>query len=114
MDIENFSNDKTPVDLFLENIGLSEYSKLMKSNDINDIKILSELTESDFEKMGITSLGHRKTLLKSLRDELEPNDINTTVELLSEDSDKKKGGGVWAVVGVLLVIILAIIIVGAL
>ncbi len=118
MDKENQAIDRTPVDLFLEDIGLSEYSELMKENDITEVKILSELSEPDFEKIGISSLGHRKKILSSLREELNQDEIYSPVpnqaELAPSYEDKKKGGGgVWVVVGVLLAIVLIIIIVGA-
>jgi hypothetical protein len=118
MDIEDQTIGRTPVDLFLESIGLSEYSELMKENDITEIKILSELSESDFEKMGISSLGHRKKLLSCLRDQLKQDKETSTISetvLVPDDTDKKKGsGGIWAVVGVLIAIVLIIMIVGAL
>jgi class 3 adenylate cyclase/predicted ATPase len=49
---------------WLEVIGLGQYSDLLAENNI-DWDILPDLSEQDFEKIGI-SLGHRKKLLKAI------------------------------------------------
>jgi class 3 adenylate cyclase/predicted ATPase len=49
---------------WLRDLGLSRYEQTFRDNDI-DGDVLSDLTESDLEKLGI-SLGHRKKLLKAI------------------------------------------------
>src|ERR1700730_8894289 len=50
---------------WLRSLGLEEYEAVIRQNKI-DSEVLSELTESDLEKLGIP-LGHRKRLLKAIR-----------------------------------------------
>ena len=50
---------------WLTSIGLQQYLDNFQQNDI-DFEVLSELEETDLEKIGI-SLGHRKKILKYLR-----------------------------------------------
>src|ERR1700691_1661163 len=45
-------------------LGLGQYETLFRENDI-DSEVLSELTEGDLEKFGV-SFGHRKRLLKAI------------------------------------------------
>ena len=49
---------------WLSSLGLSQYETLFRQNDI-DAEILSELTDGDLEKFGV-SFGHRKRLLKGI------------------------------------------------
>lgn len=49
---------------WLENHGLGQYAQLFDENDV-DLEILPDLTEDDFENLGI-SLGHRKKLLRAI------------------------------------------------
>ena len=49
---------------WLRSLGLSQYETLFRENDI-DAEVLSDLTDGDFEKIGV-SLGHRKRLLKAI------------------------------------------------
>ena len=49
---------------WLRNLGLGQYENTFRENDI-DLEVLPELTEADFEKVGV-SLGHRKRLLKAI------------------------------------------------
>jgi class 3 adenylate cyclase len=48
----------------LKQLGLQQYSGVLTENDI-DFDVLTELKESDFEKLGL-SLGHRRKLLRAL------------------------------------------------
>ena len=50
---------------WLEQLGLGEYAVVFAENDIHD-RILPELTDADLKELGITALGHRKTLLKAI------------------------------------------------
>jgi len=52
---------------WLDQPGLGQYAGAFRANDI-DAELLSELTESDLERLGVTSLGHRKRLLKAIAD----------------------------------------------
>ena len=49
---------------WLRNLGLGQYEALFRENEI-DADILPELTEVDFEKLGVP-LGHRKRLLRAI------------------------------------------------
>ena len=50
---------------WLESLGLSEYAQRFAQNDI-DFSILADLTDQDLEKIGVTSLGHRRKILRSI------------------------------------------------
>jgi class 3 adenylate cyclase/predicted ATPase len=50
---------------WLERLGLSEYAQRFAENHI-DFAILSDLTDQDLEKIGVTSLGHRRKLLRAI------------------------------------------------
>ena len=49
---------------WLQRLGLSEYAQRFAENDV-DIEVLSELTDTDFDRLGV-SIGHRRKLLKAL------------------------------------------------
>src|SRR5215471_20929209 len=49
---------------WLEKLGMSEYVQRFAENDI-DIEVLSELTDTDFDRLSV-SIGHRRKLLKAL------------------------------------------------
>jgi len=51
---------------WLRGLGLGRYETVFRDNEI-DVEVLPELTESDFEKLGVP-LGHRKRLLKAIAD----------------------------------------------
>ena len=48
---------------WLEKLGMSEYAQRFADNDI-DFSILPDLTDQDLEKIGVTSLGHRRKILR--------------------------------------------------
>ncbi len=50
---------------WLEKLGLSEYAQRFAENDI-DFSILAELTDQDLEKIGVSSLGHRRKILRAI------------------------------------------------
>jgi class 3 adenylate cyclase/predicted ATPase len=52
---------------WLERLGMSEYAQPFAENDI-DFAILGDLTDKDLEKIGVTSLGHRRKLLRAIAD----------------------------------------------
>jgi hypothetical protein len=55
---------------WLEKLGMSEYAQRFAENDI-DFEVLSELTDTDFDRLGV-SIGHRRKLLKALTAGLAP------------------------------------------
>jgi hypothetical protein len=50
-------------DILLEN-NLGEYFDLFENDKLTDLEMISELTESDLEKLGISIMGDRKKILK--------------------------------------------------
>ena len=52
---------------WLKKLGMDEYAQRFAENDI-DFAILSDLTDQDLEKIGVTSLGHRRKLLRAIAD----------------------------------------------
>jgi hypothetical protein len=52
------------VAVWLRGLGFEQYETLFRENDI-DAEVLSDLTDGDLEKIGV-SLGHRKRLLKAI------------------------------------------------
>jgi class 3 adenylate cyclase/tetratricopeptide (TPR) repeat protein len=48
---------------WLHSVGLDQYTQIFADNDI-DLGLISSLSEQDLEKLGVSSLGHRKRLLK--------------------------------------------------
>ncbi len=57
---------------WLGTIGLSEYAELFRANDITTA-ILPDLTDDDLRELGL-SLGHRRALLRAIKDLAEPRD----------------------------------------
>jgi len=50
---------------WLEKLGLRQYAQRFAENDI-DFEILSDLTDQDLKEIGVTSLGHRRKLLRAI------------------------------------------------
>jgi class 3 adenylate cyclase len=50
---------------WLQTLGLGQCAQRFAENDINFV-ILSDLTDQDLEKIGVTSLGHRRQLLRAI------------------------------------------------
>jgi class 3 adenylate cyclase/predicted ATPase len=50
---------------WLEKLGMSEYAQRFAESDIDDV--LSELTDQDFDRLGV-SLGHRRRMLRAIRE----------------------------------------------
>ena len=51
---------------WLETLGMSEYAERFAESDI-DIDVLSELTDHDFDRLGV-SLGHRRKIMRAIRE----------------------------------------------
>jgi len=66
----------TELQTWLKELGLEQYASVLAENDI-DLEILSDLSEGDLEKLGL-SLGHRRKLLRELA-KLQPDSALTTV-----------------------------------
>ena len=49
---------------WLKQLGMNEHVQRFADNDI-DFAILGDLTDQDLEKIGVTSLGHRRKLLRA-------------------------------------------------
>ncbi len=117
--------NQTPVsevEILLREIDLHEYVSNFTEHDINDMEVLASLTDADLEKIGITSLGHRKKILVAAKKNGSGTPASNATGAESqkvdtqtfEQPEKKSGGGVWAFVGVLVAIVLIIIIAGSL
>src|SRR4249920_2300642 len=50
---------------WLEKFGLGQYAQRFAENDIN-FSILSDLTDQDLKEIGVSSLGHRRQLLRAI------------------------------------------------
>jgi class 3 adenylate cyclase/predicted ATPase len=62
---------------WLKQLGMSEYAERFAESDI-DIDVLSELTDNDFDRLGV-SLGHRRKMLRAIR-ELSASPIAASTE----------------------------------
>src|SRR5205814_1214732 len=52
---------------WLEELGMSEYADQFAGNDI-DRGVLGDLTDQDLKELGVSSLGHRRKLLRAIAD----------------------------------------------
>ena len=59
------SKSTTELSEWLDRLGLSQYAQAFEENNI-EYSLLPELTENDLKKLGVSSLGHRKKLLKAI------------------------------------------------
>jgi hypothetical protein len=50
---------------WLSQVGMYEYAQRFAENGI-DLDILADLTDQDLEKIGVTTLGHRRKLLRAI------------------------------------------------
>ena len=50
---------------WLQKLGLGQYAQSFAENDI-DFAVLTDLTDQDLEKIGVSSLGHRRKLLRAI------------------------------------------------
>ena len=50
---------------WLKTLGLEQYAQRFAENDIN-FAILSDLTDQDLKELGVSSLGHRRQLLRAI------------------------------------------------
>jgi class 3 adenylate cyclase len=52
---------------WLEKLGLGQYAQCFAANDIN-FTLLPDLTDQDLKELGVSSLGHRRQLLRAITD----------------------------------------------
>ncbi len=50
---------------WLEKLGMSEYAQRFAENDI-DFSVLGDLTDQDLKDLGVSSLGHRRKILRAI------------------------------------------------
>src|ERR1700730_10859069 len=77
----------TKLQELLKELGLQQYSGVLADNDI-DYDLLPDLTESDFEKLGL-SLGHRRKLVKAVA-ALRPAPIKEEAPGTSETQEAER------------------------
>jgi class 3 adenylate cyclase/predicted ATPase len=53
------------VGAWLDRLGLEQYEQAFRANDVDD-EVLSELTSEDLVGLGVTSIGHRRKLLRAI------------------------------------------------
>jgi hypothetical protein len=51
---------------WLEKLAMSEYAQRFAENDI-DVEVLSELTDNDFDRLGVSN-GHRRKMMRAIRE----------------------------------------------
>jgi hypothetical protein len=51
---------------WLRSLGLGQYEAAFRDNEI-DGKVLPKLTKEDLKDLGVTIIGHRRTILESVR-----------------------------------------------
>ena len=80
------------VGVWLRSLGLEQYETLFRENDI-DVEVLSDLTDGDLEKIGV-SLGHRKRLLKAVATlagpALAPPTPNMSIPLAADAAERRQ------------------------
>jgi len=62
---------------WLSRVGMQEYTQRFAENGI-DLDIVAELTDQDLEKIGVTSLGHRRKLLRAIANLKAAEKVTTT------------------------------------
>ena len=80
------------IGVWLRSLCLEQYETLFRENDI-DAEVLSDLTDGDLEKIGV-SLGHRKRLLKAATalagPALAPPAANTPIPLAADAAERRQ------------------------
>lgn len=111
----------TEVEGLLNSLNLPEYIPVLTELDITEIEVLATLSEEDLERIGVSSLGHRKKILLACKNRMdeekttpEPSRPKSSYDEAPQITLKRSGGGIWAFVGILIAIILIIIIAGSL
>jgi len=75
------------IEKWLAEIDLGQYAQTFIDNDI-DFDILQDLTESDLEKLGMTSMGHRKRLVREVRS--QPAKSESPASVGTADAERRQ------------------------
>ena len=78
---------------WLERLGLGQYAQRFAENDI-DFDLLRDLTDQDLEKIGVTSLGHRRKMLRAIAE------LGEAIPSAPTGSATTARGGQWTAVQV--------------
>jgi SAM domain (Sterile alpha motif) len=73
---------------WLDGIGLGQYTNTFTENGV-DLDVLSDLSESDLEKLGV-ALGHRKRILRAISDSFVSSQAETSNQVLLPPSQPEK------------------------
>jgi len=74
---------------WLKHLGMDGYIERFVENDI-DVAILGDLTDQDLEKIGVTSLGHRRKLLRAIEDLKGAEKSAPAVAVVAAQSDMSR------------------------
>jgi class 3 adenylate cyclase/predicted ATPase len=76
---------------WLEKLGLGQYAERFSENDIL-FSILQDLTDQDLKELGVSSLGHRRLLLRAIAelDKLKSGPNEPAAPIGSEDSAERR------------------------
>ena len=76
------------VSAWLEKLGLGQYASNFADNDI-DTHLLAQLTDADLKELGISSLGHRKTIFSAIGT-LDHNESEPTTRITSRGDAERR------------------------
>jgi class 3 adenylate cyclase/predicted ATPase len=81
----------TPISEWLQKLGLGQYEQAFIDNDI-DLSLIAHLSEQDLEKLGVSSMGHRKKLLGAISQLDEPATPPSTgaTQVLATDKAERR------------------------
>ena len=89
----------------LINNDLVEYIQLFEQHRLDRIETLQDMTDNDYEKIGILAVGDRKKLVKlfSVKDtNNDETNVNVPVNVVVQETKSESGGhGLSAVLGIL-------------
>ena len=74
---------------WLEKLGLGQYASIFTDNDI-DTHLLAQLTEADLKELGISSLGHRKTILSAIKTPSQKEFEPTTTITAKTEAERRQ------------------------
>jgi hypothetical protein len=101
------------IETLLNKIDLSIYLENFINNDLIDEEVILKLQNSDLEKIGISSMGHRIKINDEIqkRKEYKENIKNVNNTKLEDTEKTEPDKGPWGCVGWLLVVLIIIAIV---
>ena len=76
------------VSKWLEKLGLGQYASKFIDNDIGT-KLLVQITDADLKELGISSLGHRKTILSAI-ETLSQNESESTTTINAKGEAERR------------------------